>query len=297
MANRMLPRLLVLLIAPLAIAGPAPAQTIANHGNLTAAELESILKLSKIDFTKFADAKAGGYFYDFKIGEFNLRLNYRAGDRLLLDTLFPAQKLEKANQWNLSGKFSRAAVGEDDKGASYAMLEAQLNLRGSVNGAAFQAFLDAFAKELSEFDSFIQAGQPRRDIAKEEDAFKDVMPVRLEKTLAELKIAFTKVPLKAGNFAYRYQSKETPIVLTNWGKDMMLEAKFAKLPMDKVNQYNLERKFVRAVAYKNKLGEYTGLEANLSFQGGITESILRNFIAVFDEDVREFGAYSNKATP
>ncbi len=243
-------------------------QTTGIPRALSAAELESILKLSKIDFTKLADTKTGGYFYDFKVGEFNLRLNYHAGDRLLVDTLFPALKLEKANQWNLSGKFSRAAVGEDDKGASYAMLESHLNLKGGVSGAAIQAFLDAFGRELSEFDSFIQAGQPRKDIAKEEDGFKDVLPARLEKTLAELKIAFTKVPLKGGSFAYRYQSKETPIVLTNWGKDMMLEAKFAKLPMDKVNQYNLERKFVRAVAYKNKLGEYYRPGSQFEFPGG-----------------------------
>ena len=76
----------------------------------------------------------------------------------------------------------------------------------------------------------------------------------------------------------------------------MLEARFAKIPLDKVNQYNLDRKFIRAVAYNTKKGEYTRLEVNLSFAGGVTESILRNFISVFEEDVEAFAAYVRKTS-
>jgi len=32
----------------------------------------------------------------------------------------------------------------------------------------------------------------------------------------------------------------------------MLEAKFPKISLEKVNQYNLDRKFIRTVSYQNK---------------------------------------------
>jgi hypothetical protein len=274
----------------------AGAQEDKVHRALTPEQLESTLERGKIQFKKLADAKANSFSYDYQIKGFNLRLHYAAGRHLMLNTLFGPLTLDKANQWNLSGKSSRAAVGEESKGVFFTVLDSHLNLKGGVTGVAVQEFIDGFANELAEFQMFVQAAQPRKDIAKEEITFKEVSAERMERTLADMNIKFAKVQLKGGNPIYRYQSKETTIVLTNWGKDMMLEAKFPKLPLDKVNQYNLDRKFIRTVAYKNKLGEYTGLEANLNFQGGVTDSIVRNFIEVFEQDAREFGVYAKKAS-
>ena len=283
--------LVLVLLAPI---GGAQEEQV--YPALTPEQLESTLTHSKIEFKKLADKTGNSLLYDYQVKDLNVRLAYAAGRHLMLNTLFGALTLEKANQWNLSGKFSRAGVGQDDKGASFTVLESHLNLKGGITGAAIDEFLHAFTNELQDFQMFVQATQPGKELAKEEQTFKEVSAERLEKILADLKIKFTKVPLKGGLPVYRYQSKETTIVLTNWGKDMMLEAKFPKLPLANVNQYNLDRKFIRTVAYKNKLGEYTGLEANLNFQGGVTDSIVRNFIAVFEEDAREFGVYAKKAS-
>ena len=53
---------------------------------------------------------------------------------------------------------------------------------------------------------------------------------------------------------------------------------------------------VRAVAYSTKKGEYTNLEMNLNIVPGVTESIVRNFISVFEEDVEAFAAYVRKGS-
>jgi hypothetical protein len=128
-------------------------------------------------------------------------------------------------------------------------------------------------------------------LAKKENTFKEVPAEKLEKILEDMKIKYAKAPLANGTFAYHYQAGNTKVILTNWGKDMMLEAKFASIPLEKVNQYNLDRKFIRTVSYNNKSGQFTTLEANMNFQGGVSDSILRNFISVFEEDVNEFAQY------
>ena len=88
----------------------------------------------------------------------------------------------------------------------------------------------------------------------------------MEKMLDDLKIKYTKSPLTNGSVAYQYQVGSANVVLTNWGKDLMLEAKFPKISLEKVNQYNVNRKFIRTVSYNNKKGEFTTLEANLNFR-------------------------------
>jgi hypothetical protein len=262
---------------------------------LTPEQLETALKGWKIEFKKITDKKANTFFYDYQTKNFNLRLYYLDGKQLLLDTLFGALPLEKVNEWNLSGKFSRAGSGKDDKGGTYTMVESRLSLKGGVTERAIKEYLASFIEELDQFETFLRAAAPRKDTPKEEKAFKEIAAERVERILDELKIKYVKVPLTSGQTAYEYQSKDTKIALTSWGKDMMLTAKFPKVPLDKVNQYNLDRKFIRAVAYSTKKSEYTSLEVNLSFAGGVTDSIVRNFISVFEEDVEAFAAYLRKA--
>jgi hypothetical protein len=263
---------------------------------LTPEQLEKMLKGSRIEYKKLADKKANTFFYDYKTKDFNLRLYYLGGKQLMLDSLFAAMPLEKVNEWNVGAKFTRAGLGKDDKGGSFTVIDTHLNLRGGVTQGAVKEFLNAFVEDLEEFQSFVRASEPRKDVAKEEKTYQEIPPDLLERILEDLKIKYAKVPLPNGSVAYRYESKDSKIVLMNWGKDMMLEAKFPKLSLEKVNQYNLDRKFIRAVAYNNNKGEYIGLEANMSFLGGVTESIVRNFIAVFEEDVRECALYVKKAS-
>jgi hypothetical protein len=276
--------------------GMAHAQEEKVYRVVTPALVEKVLRRSSIEFKKLADKKPNTFLYDYKTKNFNLRLYYLDGTRLMLDTLLGAMSLEKVNDWNLSAKFTRAGLGKDEKGNAYTVLESQLNLKGGVTLDAMREFLNAFVDELDPFQLFARDSEMGKDIAKEEKAFKEVSAPLMEKLLAELKIKYAKVPLASGNVRYQYESKDTKIVLTNWGKDMMLEAKFAKIALAKVNRYNLDRKFIRAVSYSNTKGDYTSLEANLNFMGGVTESIVRNFIAVFDEDVDGFAVYVRQAS-
>ena len=76
------------------------------------------------------------------------------------------------------------------------------------------------------------------------------------------------------------------------GTDLMIDAQFKKLPLETLNDYNLKRKFIRAVAYDIRGTEFTSLETNLDCVGGISDSILRYFIRAFADEVREFTAFS-----
>jgi hypothetical protein len=60
-----------------------------------------------------------------------------------------------------------------------------------------------------------------------------------------------------------------------------------------LNQYNLNRKFVRAVNYKGKGLEYTALENNLDCEAGITEGMLRQWIMSFGDDARHFAEFAD----
>jgi Putative bacterial sensory transduction regulator len=260
---------------------------------LTPAQLESTLKAGKVEFNKIADKKANTFFYDFKAKAFNLRLYYLDGKQLLMDTLFPALPLEKLNDWNLGSNLSRAALGKDEMGGAFTVIGSQLSLRGGVTDGAIREFMYTFIEEVGQFQALIRDSDNRKEALKE-FAFKELPALKLDKMLDDLKIKYAKSPLANGAFAYQYKVGSANVVLTNWGKDLMLEAKFPKMTLEKVNQYNVNRKFIRTVSYNNKNGEFTTLEANLNFQGGVTDSIVRNFISVFEEDVNEFSQYVAK---
>ena len=65
-------------------------------------------------------------------------------------------------------------------------------------------------------------------------------------------------------------------------------------PLAKLNQWNLKRHYVRAVLYDNNGKPYVALESNLDCLGGVSESIIRHFITIFDNDVRDFDAHLKK---
>lgn len=283
----------VLLVSLFASA--APTEEIKVYRTLSTEQLESLLKAATIKFQKLEDKKSDSIFYDYKVKSFNLRLYFLGGKQLLLDTLFPAMSLDKINQWNLGTKFTRAALGDDGKGGSFTAVESRLNLKGGVTEEAIKEYLGAFTEELDQFQVFAKAGGEPPALTKDETTFTEVTAKQLEKILDDLKVKYEKAELDNGGTTYQYQAKDAKITLLNWGKDMMLEAHYPKLDLAKVNKYNLDRKFIRAVSYSNKKGDYSALEANLSFVGGVSDSIVRNFITAFEEDAREFGAYVAKA--
>ena len=80
--------------------------------------------------------------------------------------------------------------------------------------------------------------------------------------------------------------------LTNFGgTDLMIDAQFKNLALETVNDYNLKRKFIRAVAYDIRGTEFTSLETNLDCAGGVSDSIVRYFIRAFSDEVKQFTNY------
>lgn len=262
------------------------AQEVKVFTQLTPDQTEDLLKKFGIDAKKIDTKNAGTIFYDYKKGNYAIRLYHFAGKDLMLDAVFPKLPLEKINEWNVKAKFSRACIHKDNKG-EYMSLESNIDLIGGVTEGALKQFFTSFDDEVALFVRF--AGSSTVD----DQLFSPVTSDRIEAVLKSLNIAFEKNELKgnAGQF-YDFEASKFKLRLVNFGgKDLMIDAHFKKIPLEDINRWNLEKKFIRAVQYSVKGTEYTALECNLDCEVGTTEGILRNFIVGFQEDVKEFAKY------
>jgi hypothetical protein len=144
------------LLAFALTAGAGPGQDKVWR-DVPSEKLEAILKKLNITYTKSAGKMAGVHFYDFKRGDFNIRLhNYRGRD-LWIDAVFTDKiALEEVNQWNVRAKFSRAVLLQD--GDRYRVsLEAQLDCTGGVTEGMVRQFIVRFDGEVMSFVKFLTA--------------------------------------------------------------------------------------------------------------------------------------------
>ena len=263
----------------------ARAQDDKVFKQLTAEETEALLQSLKIQFKKTPAKKEGIFYYDFQRGGQNMRLYWYNGRDLMLDVVFPKLPLDQVNLWNVRAKFSRACLHKDEKG-EFTALEANIDLQGGVTEGAVRQFFKVFDDEVKLFAKL--AGGSADDDA----VYTKVTSDKLEGVLKGLNIAFKKLEAKGGATAYDFESNNHKLRLVNFGgSDLMIDAHFKKLKLEDVNQYNLNRKFIRCVAYNVKGNEYTSLESNLDCVGGVTDAIVRNFIRAFDIEVTEFSKY------
>lgn len=257
---------------------------------LTADQMESMLKNFNLEYKKSDSKTAGNYFYDYKKHNFSIRLYFYNGKDLMVDTIFKDMPLEKLNEWNTKAKFSRACLHKDDKGP-FTALEFNLDVLGGITEGTVRQFLTVFEDELKAFDKFVGGGgitQP--PIPGNEKIITSVSDQMVESILNALNHKFKKGALQNNGGTYwDFKSKGHDLRLYNYnGKDLMIDATFKQMPLDKINKYNLDRKFVRCVSYSNNNNTWTALESNLDCAGGVTESIVRHFITVFDEEVAAF---------
>jgi len=253
---------------------------------LSAADTESLLQKFKIEFKKTPGKNNEVNYYDFQRGGYNVRLYWYGGKDLMVDVVFAKLTLPEVNAWNVRAKFSRACLYRDAKG-EYTALESNLDLLGGVTEDTVKHFLTVFDNEVKEFAKF--AGGSSSD----EAIYTKVTSDKLEAILKDLKIDYKKVETKGGIVAYDYESNNHKLRLANFGgDDLMIDAHFKKLKLEDVNQYNLKRSFIRCVAYNVNGVEYTSLESNLECTGGVADSIIRHFIASFDEEVKLFTKYA-----
>lgn len=157
----------------------------------------------------------------------------------------------------------------------------------------------------------LSSGQAQDDVKKNTDpkpevkkeapgndklVFRIVTPEKLEGILTALKIDFTKEKGKtAGIDFYDYTKGDYRIRLHNYqGKDLWVDAQFSdKLTLDDVNKWNVRAKFSRAVMLKGDK-EIVSLESQLDCLGGVTDSIIRQFIERFDGELAQFKKYVTK---
>ncbi len=121
-----------------------------------------------------------------------------------------------------------------------------------------------------------------------------VTDVIVERVLGNLNVQFKKQTAPNGIMIYDCTLDGYKLRLTNYGgKDLMIDAIFRKVNLAALNKYNVDRKFVRAAAYKGIAGadDYTALESNLDCTEGATDEMIRHFITAFVQDVRHFSNY------
>jgi hypothetical protein len=268
----------------------APAQDVFKA--ITDKHLEEILKSLNIDFAKF-DGGKGVSLYEFKAKTVPLRLLSFEGKDLRIECYLQRTDLETIKKYNNATKFSRARLTKMKNGSDGTVVESSLDLRGGVTDGTIKHFIGAFEEELA---VWAKTAVP---VVTEEMTFKNVPPAKLEKILKELNINFKKESPEPGVVVFLYTRHGQSIRLSSFGgEDLMIDRHWvgAKTELAKLNEWNANRVFVRAVAHPaNKSRPATvALEANLDCTAGVSESIVRNFINAFDDEVRRFDEYLKK---
>lgn len=281
--SRFLALALTLVLCPVAL-----GQDDKVYRSVTTEQLEGMLTKLKIDYKKKDSKTPDTFYYDFTRLKSTVRLYYYAGKDLMLDVVFRELSLESLNKWNVKAKFTRVCRHQDDKGG-FTTLESNLDLVGGVTSGAIEQFLKNFENDLLAFQSFVNA---------DDDV---ILPVvtseKLESILKGLNLPFKKQAMKNSetSFVYDFESKNFKLRLSNFnGKDLMLDAVFKKVPLEKANQYNFDRKFIRVVVYGQGEQEFTQLEANFDCSAGVSEGMVRHFITTFDDEVKAFAEFVAK---
>jgi hypothetical protein len=266
------------------------AQGEAVIPTLTPERLEKFLAEQKLDFKKSSVKNEDVHYYTFLRGKFEVRLTSFGTQDLMLDCTFKPLPLDGINRWNVSAKFSRASWQKDPKGEPYSVLEYNLDCRGGVTPKALENYLARFDEELKNFDIYTSGPTPDPVIVT------SVTDQKLEKVLKDLSVPFQKKELK-GASVFEFDVGGEQVRLQSFeGKELRLAARGRTLGLADINQYNLSRKFIRAVNYKKDGMDITVLETCLDCEPGVNEGMLRHFVVSFADDVRHFAEYAQKKT-
>jgi hypothetical protein len=266
----------------------APAQDVFKE--VSTERLDGILGNLQITFKK-QDAGNGITFYDYYNKNLLLRLSNFNGKDLMIDIFLPAIDAKMVNDWNMKAKFSRAYLRKDAKGSDSVVLASNLDVVGGVTEDTIKQFIHNFNLELQAFASFTAPATVQDEV------YKGIPNARLEKILQNLKIDYKKGG-RAKDTWYDFKrtvgGKEFFVRLTNFDEqDLMIDAWFQVVPVEKVNSWNVKRSYVRAVVHPAQGNDpaHTALEANLDCMGGTCDTIVSYFITTFDQEVREFDTY------
>ncbi|MCI0379231.1 MAG: YbjN domain-containing protein [Gemmataceae bacterium] len=252
------------------------------YRQLSKERLENILKDLGISFQTSGDFWSGTVMYDFTRNNNRIRLQYWKGADLRIDVFYFKIPLEDVNRWNRTARLSRAVLlAGPPEGVS---LEAELDCTGGVTDGMVRQFILNFDKELGAFADFWKT------IEEEEEVFQTANTDRLEKMLKSLNYAFKKTQEKGVTlYEYSFGKHKVRLHCHQGGGVLVLETAFPKLALEKINKYNHDSRYVRAALRPDASGkDVTTLESYLDCRGGVTDTIVRGFLTIFDRDLKAF---------
>jgi Putative bacterial sensory transduction regulator len=124
-----------------------------------------------------------------------------------------------------------------------------------------------------------------------EKVYRSLTPAQVESILNEMGIKFatTQPPSLPEDFDFDFERNNYKIRLTlSKGKRLWISAFFPKAALEKINQWNINAKFSRAVLDRVKDREYAIIEYQMDAFGGTTDNMLKQFIRRFDNEVSAF---------
>src|SRR5438270_433108 len=113
--------------------------------------------------------------------------------------------------------------------------------------------------------------------AQDDKIVKSLSPEETEAFLKKLEVEFKKVDAKVpGVTLFDFKRKNFSMRFHNFdGKDVMLDALFPAMPLERVNEWNTKAKFTRATLQRDAKGVFVTLESNLDLIGGVSEGGFR----------------------
>jgi len=138
------------------------------------------------------------------------------------------------------------------------------------------------------------AAAPSAGGQNKEKVYRNLAPAQVEAILTEMGIKFAKTqpPKLANDFDYDFDRNSYKIRLTLSNSNRLwISAFFPKADLQKINQWNINAKFSRAVLDTVKDREYAIVEYQLDVFGGTTDNMVRQFIRRFDNEVSAFDQF------
>jgi hypothetical protein len=127
-----------------------------------------------------------------------------------------------------------------------------------------------------------------------EKVYRSFTPEQVGSFLTDLEIKFAKNQPKDTprdvDFEFRRKGFDLRLTLRE-GKMLWIAAYFPKVPLEKINDWNVKAKFTRAVLVHIANKDYTAVEAQLDINGGCTGGMAKQFIRRFDDEVANFDRF------
>ncbi|HZZ77629.1 MAG TPA: hypothetical protein VFE62_03865 [Gemmataceae bacterium] len=129
--------------------------------------------------------------------------------------------------------------------------------------------------------------------AQDDKIFRELTPDATEKLLKDQKIEFAKTSSKKmDEHYYDFTRNNFKIRLTHVSpKELMIDCVFRGIPIEKVNHYNTITRVARASLHRDNSGSFSLLEYGLDISGGISASTFKQFLARFDEELKNYDRF------